>query len=81
MTTNTLRATALALTLALLAGCSGQWRNECQGLGLQPGTSDFAQCMLMKEAMFVDTMNQISATTNAVSNSLPQRVNVHVYRH
>jgi hypothetical protein len=67
---------ALAVGLAL-PGCTAQWADQCQSLGLQRGSGDFAQCVLAKEAMFTASMNSLAANLNALAiANTPQRIYV-----
>jgi hypothetical protein len=76
-----LSKTIPAIVLLSLSGCTGMWKNQCAELGLQPGTQEHAQCVLVKEVEFSNAMNQLSANLNALAiANTPQTYNVYVHR-
>lgn len=78
-----IRIVAIGL-LASLTACTAHFKSQCQDIGLEPGTSEFAQCVLWKEARMVDAINQASAQISAAAiAATPQtyNYNVHYYRH
>ena len=72
----------IAVALTLCSGCTARFKEACADIGLEPGTREFAQCVLYKEAMVVDAINRASANLNdAIIANTPQTYNIHYYRH
>ena len=70
----------LALIAALsTTACTARWKDQCAEIGIPAGTPAFAQCVLIKEARFADSMNALATNLNALAiANTPQTYNVNV---